>query len=83
MSESRGYITTGVRGIDEILGNKGIPKRYTIFVIGSPGSGKTTLGWQFLHNGVKDSDENGVYISLDEDPKNSRTECCNSRYRYS
>lgn len=68
MSERQGYVTTGIPGIDKILGNKGIPKGYTIFVIGSPGSGKTTLGLQFLYNGAKDYGENGVYVSLDENP---------------
>ena len=69
MKEDREYVLTGIKGVDEILANQGIPQGYTIFVIGSPGSGKTTLGWQFLVNGIKDHNENAVYVSLDESPE--------------
>lgn len=59
---------TGVRGVDELLEGKGIPRGYIIFVLGGPGSGKTTLALQFLYNGAVKYGENGVYVSLDEDP---------------
>jgi circadian clock protein KaiC len=68
MSEREEFARTGVKGVDEILANKGIPRSYVVFVIGSPGSGKTTLALQFLYNGVKEYGENGVYVSLDEEP---------------
>jgi KaiC/GvpD/RAD55 family RecA-like ATPase len=61
------YVRTGVPGVDELLEGKGLPQGYAIFLLGGPGSGKTTLGIQFLHEGVKRFGENGVYISLDED----------------
>jgi KaiC/GvpD/RAD55 family RecA-like ATPase len=62
-----GFAQTGVKGMDELLEGKGLPRGYTIFVLGGPGCGKTTLGLQFLHEGIKQFDENGVYITLDED----------------
>ncbi len=68
MSNADEYVTTGIKGVDEILANIGIPRGYVVFVIGSPGSGKTTLGLQFLYNGATQFGENGVYVSLDEDP---------------
>jgi len=61
------YVRTGVPGVDELLEGKGLPQGYGIFVLGGPGSGKTTLGLQFLYEGVKQFSENGVYITLDED----------------
>jgi KaiC/GvpD/RAD55 family RecA-like ATPase len=61
------YVRTGIPGVDELLEGKGLPQGYGIFVLGSPGSGKTTLGIQFLYEGVKQFSENGVYITLDED----------------
>ena len=61
------YVRTGIPGVDELLEGKGLPQGYGIFVLGSPGSGKTTLGIQFLYEGVRQFSENGVYITLDED----------------
>ena len=68
MKSTTDYVPTGIKGVDEILANTGIPAGYVVFVIGSPGSGKTTLGLQFLYNGATKFGENGVYVSLDEDP---------------
>ncbi|MFQ6134417.1 MAG: ATPase domain-containing protein [Nitrososphaerales archaeon] len=66
MSSADVFVATGIKGVDEILANRGIPSGYVVFVIGSPGSGKTTLGLQFLYNGATQFGENGVYVSLDD-----------------
>lgn len=63
-----GYVTTGIPGVDEILGGRGIPRGHTILVSGGPGSGKTTFAIQFLYTGANQHDESGVYVTLDEDP---------------
>ena len=55
---------SGVAGLDDILGG-GFPSRHLYLLEGSPGSGKTTLGIQFLLEGVK-QDECGLYITLSE-----------------
>jgi circadian clock protein KaiC len=68
MNVSDERVATGIEGIDELLANEGIPRGYVVFVIGSPGSGKTTLGLQYLYNGIINSNEKGVYVSLDEEP---------------
>jgi circadian clock protein KaiC len=62
------YTRVGVKGVDALLDDKGIPKRHTVLVLGAPGSGKTTFGLQFLAEGAK-LGENGVYVSLDEYPE--------------
>lgn len=67
MVETGEFVTTGIKGVDEILANKGIPRGCVVFVLGSPGSGKTTFALQFLYNGITKYNENGVYVSLDED----------------
>ena len=60
------YTRVGVKGVDALLDDKGIPKGHTVLVLGAPGSGKTTFGLQYLVAGAKEG-ENGVYVSLDED----------------
>jgi KaiC/GvpD/RAD55 family RecA-like ATPase len=58
-------ISTGIQGLDELVGG-GIPKGRAILVIGGPGTGKTIFTAQFLHSGIKEHNENGVFVSLDE-----------------
>jgi len=59
-------VPTGVAGLDELLGG-GIPKGRSVLVVGSPGSGKTTLAMQFLHSGAE-TQERGLYVTMDESP---------------
>ncbi len=58
-------VSTGVAGLDEML-NGGFPRGHIIALIGSCGTGKTTLGLQYLMAGLKAS-EPGMFISLEED----------------
>jgi len=62
------YVKTGIKGVDTILDGKGFPKGWSVLVLGAPGSGKTIFSLQFLKEGVE-MGENGVYVSLDEDPE--------------
>jgi circadian clock protein KaiC len=55
---------SGIPGLDHILGG-GFPARRLYLVRGRPGSGKTTLGLQFLLEGLE-GDESGLYITLSE-----------------
>jgi len=61
-------VQTGIAGLDEML-QGGLPRGYTILVAGGPGSGKSTFAMQFLYKGVTDYNENGIYITLEERPK--------------
>jgi len=56
---------TGIPGLDEIL-EGGFPRNYMYSVLGAPGTGKTTLGAQFLVRGATQYAENGLYVSLME-----------------
>lgn len=55
---------TGVPGLDEVLGG-GFAKGNLHLVEGTPGTGKTTLGLQFLLEGRR-SGERGLYVTLSE-----------------
>ena len=62
------HVATGIAGVDKILAGKGIPRGHTVLVSGGPGSGKTTFAVQFLYAGATEYCENGVYVTLDEEP---------------
>lgn len=62
-----GTVATGVRGLD-VLMDGGYPQGSTIVVEGAPGTGKTTLGMQFLVHGAMNDGEAGIYITFEEFP---------------
>jgi circadian clock protein KaiC len=57
-------ISTGSRGLDDILGGGVDPERLYLYE-GRPGSGKTTLALQFLLEGVRNG-ERVLYVTLSE-----------------
>lgn len=67
---------SGIPGFDEIIGG-GFPKGTCCLITGTAGSGKTTFAVQFLYKGIIDYGENGVYVSLEERPKDLRQEMLN------
>jgi len=58
-------VKTGVSGFDEML-QGGLPVNHIVVVMGSFGTGKTTLGLQYLVEGLKQN-EPCIFISLEED----------------
>ena len=59
-------IPTGVPGLDELI-EGGLPKGRITLITGAAGSGKTTLGMQFLYNGCTSFGENGLFVTLEEE----------------
>lgn len=57
-------LSTGVAGIDNIL-HGGLPHGHVYLIEGDPGAGKTTLGIQFLLEGLKQG-EKVLYVTLAE-----------------
>jgi len=64
VADAGGRISTGMSGLDDILGGGFDPDRMYL-VEGTPGSGKTTMALQFLLDGVKRG-EKVLYITLSE-----------------
>lgn len=57
-------LSTGIPGLDDVL-HGGWPRERMFLVLGHPGTGKTTLGLQFLLEG-RAQGETTLYISLSE-----------------
>src|SRR5471030_2500075 len=58
--------STNITALDEILGG-GIPYGSLVLTTGPAGGGKTTLAQQWLFEGVRHTDEVGIYISFTEE----------------
>lgn len=58
------HVSTGVKGLDEILSGGYVKGRSTL-IAGGPGTGKSILTWHFLFDGVKKR-EKGILVSLDQ-----------------
>lgn len=60
-------VKTGIPGLDELI-EGGFPKGFVILLTGGPGTGKTIFGIHYIYAGAL-LGENGLFISLEEDPK--------------
>ena len=61
-------VKTGIKGLDEMLGGGFLPETANL-VEGAPGTGKTTLGMQFIYNGIVEANEPGLIITFEEFPQ--------------
>jgi len=61
-------VQTGIRGLDEMLFGGFLPQTANL-VEGAPGTGKTTIGMQFIYNGITRFDEPGLIITFEEFPR--------------
>lgn len=61
-------IKSGVSGLDEMLGG-GFLTQSANLVEGAPGTGKTTLGMQFIYNGITQFDQPGLILTFEEFPQ--------------
>ena len=68
MSNSELKIRTGIPGFDLIV-DGGLKQGKSIVLSGESGSGKSTFGMQFLHNGALDFDEPGIFVTLNQSPQ--------------
>jgi len=60
-------VKSGINGLDNLV-NGGFPRGHSVLLCGAPGTGKTIFGLQFVYKGAKNFNENGLYISIEENP---------------
>ncbi len=60
-------VNSGIEGLDTLI-EGGYPDGSIVLVAGTPGTGKTILGLQFLHEGAK-SKEMGIFVSFEQEKK--------------
>jgi circadian clock protein KaiC len=65
--EERDLVRTGINGLDEIL-SAGIPRGNLILLEGGVGTGKTTMGVEFVYRGASEFDEPGVIVLFEVSP---------------
>lgn len=58
-------LPTGIPGLDQIMLG-GLPAERPTLVAGTAGSGKTVFALQYLAEGIRQSDEPGVFITFEE-----------------
>lgn len=70
-------IQSGIPGFDQIVGG-GLIRDRVYLLAGPAGAGKTIFSSQFIYNGLRQSNENGVYVVLEETPQQLRENLYNS-----
>jgi circadian clock protein KaiC len=63
----RDLVRTGIEGLDDILSG-GLLRGSIVLVEGAPGTGKTTLGVEFIYRGATDFDEPGIIVLFEVSP---------------
>ncbi|MFH1055418.1 MAG: ATPase domain-containing protein [Candidatus Altiarchaeota archaeon] len=58
-------VPTGIIGLDQLLGG-GLVRRRHVILSGGPGTGKTTLAYEFLYRGAEQYNEKGLFVSLEQ-----------------
>jgi circadian clock protein KaiC len=61
-------VKTGIEGLDQLLYG-GFLRGDAVVVAGAPGTGKTSLGMQYLYHGATDYKEPGLFITFEEFPE--------------
>ena len=63
----RDLVKTGIKGFDAILSD-GIPRGNIVLLEGGIGTGKTTMGVEFVYRGVKEFGEPGIIVLFEVSP---------------
>lgn len=66
-------VKTGIKGFDNLV-EGGFPKNSAILLSGTPATGKTIFALEYLINGAKKFNENGIYITFEEKSENLKNQ---------
>jgi len=66
-------VKTGIKGFDNLV-EGGFPKNSAILLSGTPATGKTIFALDYLINGAKKFNENGIYITFEEKSENLKNQ---------
>ncbi len=69
-------VKTGIPGLDEMLQGGFLPQTANL-VEGAPGTGKTTLGMQFIYHGIVACGEPGLILTFEEFPQQYYNDAAN------
>lgn len=69
-------VSTGIDGFDSLIAG-GLPAGSIVVLRGSPGTGKSTFGLQFLHAGAVQDRELGLFVTFEEMPDQLYAEAAN------
>jgi circadian clock protein KaiC len=69
-------IPTGVAGLDQMIHGGFLPQTANL-IEGAPGTGKSTLGMQFIHYGITACSEPGLILTFEEFPKHYYRDAAN------
>jgi circadian clock protein KaiC len=61
-------VKTDIKGLDEMLQGGFLPQTANL-VEGPPGTGKSTLGMQYIYNGIRYHNEPGLIVTFEEFPQ--------------
>src|SRR3954467_10910513 len=70
-AEAIDKLPTGIESFD-VIAKGGLPRNRTTLVSGTAGSGKTVFAVQFLASGIRDYQENGVFVTFEESASDIR-----------
>jgi len=73
-------VRTGIKGFDELI-QGGIPEGFSFLVCGTPGTGKTILGLEYLYRGALQG-ENGLYVTIEEPAQRLRDQAQQFGFNY-
>lgn len=68
-------VQTGIKGFDELI-EGGFPYGSTVLVSGTPGTGKTIFGMEYLYRGMEQG-QKGLYVSFEESKANLMRQASN------